>query len=115
MDKNELTSLPATLTLVALQRLSLRRNCLSSASTVDGFLAPPRSCPTLSALGKGGPPGSLPLALSIRELNLSSNGLEHVPGSIFACRGLQVGCVLTLGVGLSSGAPPAWTCRECGV
>lgn len=66
---------------MAIYRLSLRRNSLSSAAVVGEFLAPP----SLAS------PGSLPLSISIRELDLSSNGLGEMPPSIFACRGLQVG------------------------
>lgn len=83
-DNNELSSLPSALASMPIYRLSLRRNSLSSAAGVDGFLAPPSIAP----------PGSLPLSLSIRELDLSSNGLGEVPASIFACRGLQVGVML---------------------
>lgn len=66
---------------MAIYRLSLRRNSLSSCAIVEEFLAPPSLAP----------PGSLPLSISIRELDLSSNGLEEMPPCIFACRGLQVG------------------------
>lgn len=83
-DNNELTSLPSALASIPIYRLSLRRNSLSSLASVDNFLAP-------SSIA---PPGSLPLSISIRELNLSSNSLGEVPASVFACRGLQVGgCV----------------------
>eukprot|EP00903_Cladosiphon_okamuranus_P012061 g11323.t1 len=78
-DNNELSSLPSALARMPICRLSLRRNSLSSPASVDNFLAP-------SSIA---PPGSLPLSISIRELNLSSNGLGEVPASIFACRGLQ--------------------------
>ncbi|CAM9618925.1 unnamed protein product [Scytosiphon promiscuus] len=78
-DNNELRSLPSALTHMSLNRLSLRRNSLSSPSTVEAFLTPPAIAP----------PGSLPLSISIRELDLSSNDLGEVPPSIFACRGLQ--------------------------
>lgn len=81
-DSNELSSLPATLANVGIQRLVLRRNRLSSPTAVDAFLAPSSSVVT--------PPVSLELSRSIRELDLSSNGLEEVPESLFACRGLQV-------------------------
>ena len=80
-DNNELSSLPSALASMPIYRLSLRRNSLSSAASVDEFLAPPSIAP----------PGSLPLSISIRELDLSSNGLSGVPAAIFACRGLQVG------------------------
>lgn len=81
VDNNELSSLPLALASMSIYRLSLRRNSLSSTERVDEFLAPPSIAP----------PGSLPLSISVRELDLSSNGLGEVPGSIFACRGLQVG------------------------
>lgn len=82
-DNNELGSLPAALADVAIQRLSLRRNRLSSVSgSVDAFLAPSGVVAT--------PPGSLLLARSIRELDLSSNGMLEVPEAVFVCRGLQV-------------------------
>ncbi|CAN0456183.1 unnamed protein product, partial [Laminaria digitata] len=77
-DNNDLSSLPPALARMALHRLSLRRNSLSSAAAVGAFLTPPMA-----------PPGSLPLSRSIRELDLSSNGLNEMPPSIFACRGLQ--------------------------
>lgn len=80
-DNNELSSLTSALASMPIYRLSLRRNSLSSPTSVDEFLAPPSIAP----------PGSLPLSMSIRELDLSSNGLSEVPASIFACRGLQVG------------------------
>ncbi len=80
-DNNELSSLPSALACMAVYRLSLRRNSLSSSARVEEFLAPPSIAP----------PGSLPLSISIRELDLSSNGLAEVPPSIFACRGLEVG------------------------
>lgn len=79
-DNNELSSLPFALASMSIYRLSLRRNSLSSSASVDEFLAPPSIAP----------PGSLPLSISIRELDLSSNGLGEVPASIFACRDLQV-------------------------
>ncbi|CAM9802604.1 unnamed protein product, partial [Pylaiella littoralis] len=78
-NNNGLSSLPSELARMAIYRLSLRRNSLSSAAVVGEFLAPP----SLAS------PGSLPLSISIRELDLSSNGLGEMPPSIFACRGLQ--------------------------
>lgn len=80
-DNNELSSLPSVLASMPIYRLSLRRNSLSSSAIVDEFLAPSSMAP----------PGSLPLSISIRELDLSSNDLSEVPTSVFACRGLQVG------------------------
>eukprot|EP00904_Undaria_pinnatifida_P014185 jgi/Undpi1/9898/HiC_scaffold_28.g12352.m1 len=77
-DNNDLSSLPPSLAHMALHRLSMRRNSLSSAAAVGAFLTPPIA-----------PAGSLPLSRSIRELDLSSNGLSAMPPSIFACRGLQ--------------------------
>eukprot|EP00752_Nemacystus_decipiens_P004155 g3802.t1 len=78
-EQNELSSLPSVLASMPIHRLSLRRNSLSSPTSVDEFLAPPSIAP----------PGSLPLSISIRELDLSSNGLSDVPSSVFACRGLE--------------------------
>ncbi|CAN0069149.1 unnamed protein product, partial [Ectocarpus sp. 8 AP-2014] len=78
-DNNGLSALPGALARMAIYRLSLRRNSLSSSAAVEAFLAPPAIAP----------PGSLPLSISIRELDLSSNDLGEVPSAIFACRGLQ--------------------------
>ncbi|CAB1109033.1 unnamed protein product [Ectocarpus sp. CCAP 1310/34] len=78
-DNNGLSALPDALARMAIYRLSLRRNSLSSSAAVEAFLAPPAIAP----------PGSLPLSISIRELDLSSNDLGEVPPAIFACRGLQ--------------------------
>ncbi|CAN0171155.1 unnamed protein product, partial [Ectocarpus fasciculatus] len=78
-DNNGLSALPNALARMAIYRLSLRRNSLSSSAAVEAFLAPPAIAP----------PGSLPLSISIRELDLSSNDLGEVPPAIFACRGLQ--------------------------
>lgn len=78
-ESNQLSSLPGTMAHLPLERLSLRRNSLSSTEVVDAFLAPPTA-----------PAGSLPLNRSLRELDVSSNGLTEVPLSIFSCRCLQV-------------------------
>lgn len=78
-ESNQLSSLPGTVARLPLERLSLRRNSLSSTEVVDAFLAPPTA-----------PAGSLPLNRSLRDLDLSSNGLAEVPLSIFSCRGVQV-------------------------